>query len=133
MSLLLAMLGLTIPKLIGIVALGVATGILVAKLVQITFTWLTDKIKQKLAKRNVSKVAVGELSKIIEGCHNQTTIDEMMAMQEKGVTHFSVEVQNDGTIDENNGIEIWDDNLRNRQVSDFINRTGEGLVVVNNY
>lgn len=131
MSLLLAMLGLTIPKLICIVAAGVAAGILIAKAVQITITWLTNKIKQKLAKRNVSKVAVAELEKMIKNCNNQATIDELTNLQRKGVSHFSVEVQNDGTIDENSGIEVWNDKIHDQKVSDFINRTDEGMVVFN--
>ena len=130
MSILLALLGLSIPKLIGIVALGVAAGILIAKIAMLTFSWLTNKIKQKLAKRNVSKVAVAEIQEIINNTKNQVTIDELEAMQEKGITHFSVDIQDDGKI-EQNGIELWNVENEDEQTRELINRTGEGIVVIN--
>lgn len=124
------LLGITLAGLIGAVAAGVAIGLLIVKIASLLFSWLANKIKQKLAKRNVSKVAVGEIGKIIESCHNQATIDELDALQSKGVTHFSAEVQNDGTIDESSGIEVWDVKKEDQQTCDFINKTGEGMVVV---
>lgn len=124
------LLGITLAGLIGAVAAGVAIGLLIVKIAALLFSWLANKIKQKLAKRNVSKVAVGEIGRIIESCHNQATINELNELQSQGVTHFSTEVQNDGTIDESSGIEVWDVKKEDQQTCNFINKTGEGLVVV---
>lgn len=129
MSLLLGMLGLSVAKLIGIVALGVAAGLAIVKIATLVFSWLANKVKQKLAKRNISKVAVGEIKETIENCKNQATIDEMMALQNQGITHFTVEVQDDGTISDD-GLEILNVEKEDQQTHDFINRTGEGLVVI---
>lgn len=129
MSLLLGMFGLSVAKLIGIVALGVAAGLAIVKIATLVFSWLANKVKQKLAKRNISKVAVAEIKETIENCKNQATIDEMMALQNQGVTHFTVEVQDDGTISDD-GLEILNVEKEDQQTHDFINRTGEGLVVI---
>ena len=123
-------LGITLAGLIGAVAAGVAIGLTIFKIASLLFSWLANKIKQKLKKRNVSKVAVGELGEIIKNCHNQATVDELIAIQSQGVTHFSTEVQNDGTIDESSGIEVWDVEKEDQQTCDFIKKTGEGMVVV---
>lgn len=122
--------GITLAGLIGAVAAGVAIGLLIVKIAALLFSWLANKIKQKLAKRNVSKVAVGEIRKIIKDCHNETTINELNAIQNQGITHFATEVQNDGTIDESSGIEVWDVKKEDQQTCNFINKTGEGMVVV---
>ena len=129
MSLLLGMLGLSVAKLIGIVALGVAAGLAIVKIATLVFSWLANKVKQKLAKRNISKVAVSEIEETIKNCKNQQTVAEMMALQNQGITHFTAEVQNDGTISAD-GLEILSVEKEDQQTHDFINRTGEGLVVI---
>lgn len=129
MSLLLGMLGLSVAKLIGIVALGVAAGLAIVKIATLVFSWLANKVKQKLAKRNISKVAVSEIEETIKNCKNQQTVAEMMALQNQGITHFTAEVQDDGTIS-NDGLEILSVEKEDQQTHDFINRTGEGLVVI---
>ena len=122
--------GITLAGLIGAIAAGVAIGLVILKIATLLFNWLANKIKQKLAKRNVSKVAVSEIADLAGKCKNRSTLDELNALQSKGITHCSVEIQNDGTIDESSGIEVWDVEKEDQQTHDFINRTGEGMVVV---
>lgn len=129
MSLLLGLFGLSVAKLIAIVAAGVAAGLLFHKIVTLLFSKLINMVKQKLAKRNVSKLAIGEIGKMVKSCENQATIDEMMALQNQGITHFTAEVQDDGTISDD-GLEILNVEKEDQQTYDFINRTGEGLVVI---
>lgn len=105
MSLLLGLFGLSVAKLIAIVAAGVIAGLAIFKIATLVFSWLVNKIKQKLAKRNISKVATCEIQEMVKNCNNQATIDEMMALQNQGITHFTAEVQNDGTISDD-GLEI---------------------------
>lgn len=129
MSLLLGLFGLSVAKLIAIVAAGVIAGLAIFKIATLVFSWLVNKIKQKLAKRNISKVATCEIQEMVKNCNNQATIDEMMALQNQGVTHFTAEVQNDGTISDD-GLEVLNVKKEDQQTHDFINRTGEGMVVV---
>ena len=122
--------GITLVGLIGAIAAGVAAGILIAKLVQLTFNVLINKIKQKLAKRNVSKVGIGSIKDMIDKCPNIKTVSELEEMQKQGITHITAEVQTDGTIDENNGIELWNDQTKDKRVADYIDATGDGWLVV---
>lgn len=129
MSLLLGLFGLSVAKLIAIVAAGVIAGLAIFKIATLVFSWLVNKIKQKLAKRNISKVATCEIQEMVKNCNNQATIDEMMALQNQGITHFTAEVQDDGTIPAD-GLEILNVEKEDQQTHDFINRTGEGMVVI---
>ena len=135
------LLGMSGLQLAGVIALAVAAGIIIAKLAMLVFSWIHNKIKQKLAKRNVSKVAVGELSEMIKHCENQITIGELDALegqktiaefkdlQSQGITHFAAEIQDNGQI-EQEGIEAWDVEAEDQKTRDLINKTHEGMVVV---
>ena len=123
---------LGIAGIIGGLALAVAAGIVIAKIVMLAFSWLKNKIKHKLAKRNVSKVAVGELSEIIKNCKNEislSALEELETIQKEGITHFCAELQSDGSIRQD-GVEVWDVNREETEVRNLINETGEGMVVV---
>lgn len=103
---------------------------MILKIEYLTFIGLINIIKRKLFKDNVSKVAIIEIRKFIEICKNQDKLDNLNALQNKGVSHIFVEVQNDGTIDEKNGINFWGVENEEKQVYDFINKNGAGIVVV---
>ena len=103
---------------------------MIFKIEYLTFIQLANIIKSKLSKDNVSKVTIIEVRKFIEICKNQDKLDNLNALQNKGVSHIIVEVQNDGTIDEKDGISLWDVENEEKQVYDFINTNGAGIVVV---
>ena len=103
---------------------------MIFKIEYLTFIGLTNIIESKLSKDNVSKVAIIEIRKFIEICKNQDKLDNLNALQNQGISHIIFEIQNDGIIDEKNGINFWDVENEEKQVYDFINKNGAGIVVV---
>ena len=99
----------------------------ILKFEYLTFIGLTNIIKSKLSKDNVSKVAIIEIRKFIEICKNQDKLDNLNSLQNQGISHIVFEIQNDGIIDE---INFWDVENEEKQVYDFINKNGAGIVVV---
>lgn len=112
----------------GIVGL-VAAGCLVAYAIILTFRWLKNKIKEKLAAKNIKKVAVADLDELIESCDNTVTIDQLEELSDEGYTHLVAAVDDNGKV---NDVEVIRDtnNTIDEEVDLFINRTGEGMVVV---
>lgn len=111
------------------VAAGVAAGLVVFFLIKLTLTTLRNKIKEKLAKRNLRKVAVGDLQKMVDNCKNQSSISELDTLIDQGYTHVIAGIDNNGKVTD---IEIGKDELQgsDQQVADYINRSGEGMVVI---
>ncbi|MCD8222965.1 MAG: hypothetical protein LUD07_12450 [Clostridiales bacterium] len=114
--------------IVGIVGL-IAAGSLVAYLVVLTFSWLKNKIKEKLAAKNVKKVAVADLDELIESCDNTISIDELEDLSDKGYTHLMATVDENGKVSDVEVIQDISDTI-DEEVSQFVNRTGEGMVVV---
>lgn len=112
----------------GIVGL-IAAGCLVAYAIILTFRWLKNKIKEKLAARNAKKVAVADLDELIESCDNTVTIDQLEELSDEGYTHLMATVDDSGKV---NDVEVIRDTSGtiDEEVEQFINRTGEGMVVV---
>lgn len=102
----------------------------ILKFEYLTFIKLTNIIKIKLSKDNVSKVAIIEIRKFIETCKSQDKLDNLNSLQNQGISHIIFEIQNDGIIDEKNGINFLDVENEEKQVYDFINKNGAGIVVV---
>lgn len=112
----------------GIVGL-IAAGCLVAYAIILTIRWLKNKIKEKLAAKNVKKVAVADLDEIIESCNNTITIDQLEELSDEGYTHLIATVDNNGKVNDVEVIHDKSDTI-DEEVQQFINRTGEGMVVV---
>ncbi len=114
--------------LAGIVGL-IAAGCLVAYAVILTFRWLRNKIREKLAAKNAKKVAVADLGELIESCDNTVTIDQLEELSDEGYTHLMATVDDNGKVDDVEVIRDMNDSI-DAEVEQFINRTGEGMVVV---
>lgn len=112
----------------GIVGL-IAAGCLVAYAIVLTFRWLKNKIKEKLAAKNAKKVAVADLDELIESCDNTVTIDELEKLSDEGYTHMMATVNENGKVNDVEVIRDTNDTLDD-EVDRFINRTGEGMVVI---
>ncbi|MBD5103195.1 MAG: hypothetical protein HDT27_11030 [Subdoligranulum sp.] len=112
----------------GIIGL-VAAGCLVAYAIILTFRWLKDKIKEKLAAKNSKKVAVADLDELIETCDNTVTIDQLEELSDEGYTHLMATVDNSGKVSDVEVIRDTNDTI-DEEVEQFINRTGKGMVVV---
>lgn len=118
------MLGL----ILGIVGL-IAAGCLVAYAIVLTFRWLKNKIKDKLAAKNAKKVAVADLDELIESCDNTVTLGDLENLTDEGYTHLMATVDNSGKVSDVEVIRNTSDTIDD-EVDRFINRTGEGMVVV---
>lgn len=114
--------------IVGIVGL-IAAGCLVAYAVILTFRWLKNKIREKLAAKNAKKVAVADLDELIESCDNTVTIDQLEELSDEGYTHLMATVDDNGKVDDVEVIRDTNDSI-DAEVDRFINRTGEGMVVV---
>ena len=61
---------------LGIAAI-IAAGVVIAHVAMLSMKYLISKVKNMMAKKNVKKVAVMELEKLIEECPNQTSLAEL--------------------------------------------------------
>ncbi len=112
--------------LIGLIALGC----LVAYAVVVTFKWLKNKIKEKLARKNVKKVAVADLEELINECDNTVSLSSLNDLVDEGYTHMMADVGYDGKIvGEVEVIKDQNDTV-DRDVDELINRTRQGMVIV---
>lgn len=111
----------------GIVGL-IALGCLVAYAIVLTFRWLKNKIKEKLAAKNAKKVAVADLNKIIEECDNTVSLSDLENLSDEGYTHLVATVGTDGKVSDVEIIEDMSSSI-DAEVEQLINRTGRGMVV----
>lgn len=112
----------------GIIGL-IATGCLIAYAIVLTFRWLKNKIKEKLANKNVKKVAVADLDELIKSCDNTLTLDQLEKLADEGNTHLMATVDESGKVNDVEVIRDTNDTI-DEEVDRFINRTGEGMVVI---
>lgn len=112
----------------GIVGL-IAAGCLVAYAIILTFRWLKNKIKEKLAAKNAKKVAVADLDELIESCDNTVTLSDLESLSDEGYTHLMATVDDNGKVSDVEVIRDTNDSI-DEEVERFINRTGDGMVVV---
>lgn len=118
------MIGL-IAGIVGLIALGC----LVAYAIVLTFKWLKNKIKEKLAAKNAKKVAVADLNELIDECDNTVSISDLEDLTDEGYTHLVATVGKDGKVSD---VEVIKDTSSSidEEVEQLINRTGQGMVVV---
>lgn len=115
--------------LVGIIGL-IAAGCLVAYAAVVTIKWLKNKISEKLAKRNVNKVAVADLEELINECDNTVSLSDLNELVDQGYTHMVADVGYDGKIvDDIEMIKDESDSI-NRDVQELLNRTKQGMIVV---
>lgn len=119
------MLGL----LMGIVGL-ISLGCLVAYVIVLTIKWIKNKVSEKLAKKNVKKVAVADLEELIEECDNNISLDDLDKLVDEGYTHMMAEVGYDGQVI--GDIEVIKDQNEtiDKDVEELLNRTNQGMVIV---
>lgn len=118
------MLGL-ILSVIGIVAVGG----LVAYAIVLTFKWLKNQIEERIRQKNAKKVAVIEMEKLIEECDNKVSLDTLKKVKNDGATHVIASVNSSNKVED---VKLFRDTSStiDSEVDEFINRTGERMVVV---
>ena len=82
---------------LGIIGL-IAAGCLIAYAVVMTFKWIRNKIKEKLAKKNVKKVAVADIEKLVNECENKMSMSDLDDLVDNGYTNIMVEVDDNGKV-----------------------------------
>lgn len=95
--------------------------------VNFTLSVLTSEVQKQLKRPEVAKAAVCDLNKLSQLNSN---VPEWANLYANGVTHMIVLVGHDEKINE---AYFYHDlsNGGNKQVDELINRTGEGMVVIN--
>lgn len=83
--------------LLGIAA-AVAVGALVAYAIALTMKWITNKVREKMAMRNVKKTAVADIEKLIDECDNKVSMEELEKMADKGYSHVMVSMDSNNEI-----------------------------------
>lgn len=119
------MLGL-IVGLVGLIALGC----LIAYAVVLTIKWLRNKIAEKLAKKNVKKVAVADLEELIDECDNTVSLNELNKLADEGYTHMMVDVGYDGKIVGDVDVIKDENDTIDQDVEELLSRTNQGMVIV---
>ncbi|MCI8985014.1 MAG: hypothetical protein HFI60_03545 [Lachnospiraceae bacterium] len=116
--------------LAGIVGL-IAVGCLIAYAVVVTIKWLRNKISEKLAKRNVKKVAVADLEELINECDNTVSLSALNDLVDNGYTHLTAEVGYGGEV-VSESVEVIKDasDSTDQDVKELINRTKQGMIIV---
>lgn len=112
----------------GIIAL-VAVGAIVAHAIIVTFNWLKRNIKERILAKKAKKVAVADLNKLIDECGNKTSISDLDEIANEGYTHVIASVNDNDVVEDVEIIKNTNDKI-DEEVENLINRTGEGMVVI---
>lgn len=111
-------------------AAAIAAGCLIFYAVKLTFEWLKNKIKEKLRKKNAKKIAVADMEEMIKKCDNTVSLRDLEDLSNQGYSHIIATVDEDNhLVDEVEAIKDQNEEL-DAQVYDFINRTDQGMVVI---
>ncbi len=105
----------------------ITIGAIITYAVSLTFRWLKNKIKEKLAAKRVKKVAVADLEELIDKCENRVSVDALDNLVNEGYSHVMVEVDNNNKID---NVEVIQDT--NDYLDEDVKRLlgSQGMVVV---
>lgn len=76
----------------------VAAGALIAYTIVVTIKWLKNKVKEKLAKKNVKKVVACDLEKLINECENKVSMSDLEKYVDDGYTNLLAEVDSNGKV-----------------------------------
>lgn len=119
-------MGLLIAGIVGLIA----AGCIIAYVIILTIKWLRNKISEKLAKKNVEKVAVADLEELINECDNTVSLNSLNDLVDEGYTHMMVDVGYDGkVVGDVEVIKNINDSI-DKDVEELINRTKQGMVIV---
>lgn len=116
------------------ISAAIAIGCLVTYAIVLAIRWLKDKIKEKFAVKKAKKVAVTTLENMIGSCDNTVPIDQIdqvKGLSDMGYSHLIATVDNSGKVSDVEIIKDTSDTI-DEEVEQFINCTGEGMVVITN-
>lgn len=105
----------------------IAAGCLIVYAVALTIKWLKNKIKEKLAQKNVSKVATADLETLIDECENTMSMEEFEKFVDEGYTHVMASVDDNGKVYDVEVIKDTNDSV-DEEVEQLLRK--EGMVVI---
>ena len=113
--------------LAGIIAAGVAAGLIVFLVIGLTVKGITSLAKKLFAKR-AKKVLAAEIDELVKKCPNKKSMKELEKLEEKGATHIVAGVSEEGElVDDIISIKDSDDEIP-YEVIDLLGE--EGMVVI---
>lgn len=97
-------MGIMFLAVSGIIAAGVAAGLIIYTALRLAFSAVIGFIKgifQKIRNKvSTPKVALIEMDEMVKQCKNRKSLDDLLKEQEKGVTHYAVPLdENDNFVD----------------------------------
>ena len=106
----------------------IVAGLFVAAVIYLTYQAWKNKIAEKKRQRNAKKVVSAELGALEKNCTNRASLDELDNLAKEGYTHVMAAMDNSGNIV--GDVELIKDKEHDSQVSAIHNRTGEGVIVI---
>lgn len=95
----------------------------------LTFKLLKNKIEERIGQKNAKKVAVIELKKFLEICDDTDIKSRFNSLADEGYTLIIASVNSSGEVEDVEIIRNKSETI-DKDIDEFINRTGEGMVVV---
>ena len=86
-------------------------------------------VKTQYKGKDICKVAVADLNKLIDECDNKTTISDLDEIANEGYTHIIASVNDNDVVEDVEIIKNTNDEI-DEEVDNLINRTGKGMVVI---
>ena len=106
----------------------IVAGLFVAAVLYLTYKAWKNKIAEKRRIRNARKVVSAELKALEKDCTNRASFDELDRLANEGYTHVMAAMDDSGNIV--GDIDLIKDEEHDSQVSAIHNRTGEGIIVI---
>ena len=106
----------------------IIAGIFITVVLYLTYKAWKNKIAEKRKQKNAKKVVSATLKAMEKDCTNRIEFDEIERIANEGYTHVMAAMDNSGNIV--GDVELIKDKEHDSQVSAIHNRTGEGVIVI---
>ena len=106
----------------------IVAGLFIAAVLYLTYKLWKDKIAEKRKQKNAKKVVSAELKAMEKECNNRASFDELDKLANEGYTHVMAAMDNNGEIV--GDVELIKDKEHDSQLHALHNRTGEGVIVI---
>ena len=116
-----------ILALIGVIAAGVAIGMLVYCVIKLTIKAIVGLVK-KLRNKGAKQTLVADVNSMIASCTNHKSMKELEKLQDDGVTHIAAGVDRNGNLVDDVQMIENTDYTTNAEVQDLLG--DEKMVVI---
>lgn len=108
----------------GLVALALAAVVVSVKL---TWDYFVNEAEEKFCDKYTKQVVLADVDALVSDCRNEMKFSELNELKNKGATHICATVDNRGQVKD---VELLKNTDRSREIDRYVNRTGEGLIVI---